>query len=228
MSDERKPHPKNAPGPFYIVDGCCVTCMAPHVQAPTLMGFDEVEGHCFVKQQPQTDDEIYRAIRAVAYSEFQCLRYGGNNADILRRLVEIGEAEACDVSLLATSTPILRNHVTFAAPFADDPWEVGLALRHFILSQNSEDEVTPAERAGNVVTFAWSWYEDHYHTLNVGRGENRDRFLVHHSPVWEPGSVSLSLEIDDWLRSDSRFSDVRWFTSDEWQRAGDEWQERPY
>jgi hypothetical protein len=23
MSDTTRPHPKNAPGPFYVVDGCC-------------------------------------------------------------------------------------------------------------------------------------------------------------------------------------------------------------
>jgi hypothetical protein len=232
MSDARKPHPKNAPGPFYIVNGCCMTCMAPHVGAPNLMGFDDVEGHCFVRQQPKTDDEIYRAIRAVGSSEVQCLRYGGNDPDILRRLIEFGESEACDVSLLRTSAPILRNHVTFAAGFANDPWEVALALRHYILSNNAEYKkfkVTHPKRKGKVVRLAYSWYEDHYYTLNVELGEPAtDRFLVHHSPIWEAGSVAVSLMIDDWLRSDSGFSDFRWFTSDQWERAGDQWQERPY
>lgn len=63
------PHPKNAPGPFYVVDGCCVTCLAPHAQAPEMMGFDEAEGHCFVARQPVTDDEVYRAVRAVWASD---------------------------------------------------------------------------------------------------------------------------------------------------------------
>jgi len=112
MSDAPTPHPKNAPGPFYVVNGCCMTCMAPHVQAPTLMGFDDVEEHCFVKQQPKTDDEIYKAIRAVRSAEVQCLRYKGNDPEIARRLVEIGEADACDVLLTTTSVPFLFNHFT--------------------------------------------------------------------------------------------------------------------
>ncbi len=232
MSDKPKPHAKNAPGPFYVVNGCCITCMTPHVQAPTLMGFDDVEKHCFVKQQPKTDDETYRAIRAVWSSEVQCLRYKGNDPEIMQRLVEIGEADACDVPLPTTSVPILRNHVTFAATFINDLWDVAIAIRDYILSHNSEYKrfkVTHPEREGRVVRFAYSWYEDHYYTLNVGRGEpETDRFLVHHSPIWDVGSVSVSLEIDDWLRSDPRFSDFRWFTSDVWERAGDEWQERPY
>jgi len=232
MSDERKPHPKNAPGPFYVENGCCMTCMAPHVQAPTLMGFDDLDGHCFVKQQPQTDEEIYLAIRAVRSSEVQCLRYRGHDLDIQRRLVEMGAADACDLPLATTSAPILRNHVTFATTFANEAWDVAIALRDYILSQNSEHvrlQVTHPKRKGQVVVFAYSWYEDRYYALSVGKGEPlTSRWLVQHSPIWEVGSVSVSLMIDDWMRRDPRFSDFRWYTSDGWDRAGDDWQERPY
>lgn len=232
MSNERKPHPKNAPGPFYIENECCITCMAPHAQAPTLMAFDDLDEHCFVQKQPQTDEEIYRAIRAVRSAEVQCLRYKGHDPDILRRLDEIGEVEACDYPLPATSGPILRNHVTFASAFADEPWHVAAALREYILSLNSEYvkyEVTHLERDGNVVAFAYSWFEDHYYTINVERGERlTSRWLVHHSGIWEAGSVGVSLMIDDWLRSDPRFSNFRWYTSEAWDEAGDDWQERPY
>ena len=232
MSDERKPHPKNAPGPFYVENGCCITCLAPHFEAPTLMGLDELEGHCFFQKQPESDQELYRAIRAVNVSEVQCLRYGGNDPDILRRLVEIGEANACDQPLPTTSVPILRNHVTFAATFADDPWHVAIALRDYILSQNSENvthKVTDPKYRGKVVSFAYSWFEDRYYTVNVQRGERlRNRWLVHHSPVWKAASVGISLMIDDWLRSDPRFSDFRWYSLDAWERASDDWQEYPY
>jgi hypothetical protein len=227
MSDQRTPHPKNAPGPFYVVDGCCITCMAPHAEAPTLMGFDDTEGHCFVKQQPQSDEEIYMAIRAVRSSEVQCLRYRGHDPVILRRLAEIGEANACD-SPPATSAPILRNRVTFATSFAHDAWDVTIALRDYILSQKSEHvtfRVTSPTRKGKKVVFAYSWYEDYYE-LTVGPANvSNDRWLVHHSPIWETGSVAVSLMIDDWLHSDPCFSDVRWYASEEMY---DEWQERPY
>lgn len=231
MTCERKPHPKNAPGPFYVEDGCCITCLAPHVHAPTLMGFDDLEGHCFVRQQPQTDEEIYRAILAVWSSEVQCLRYRGHDRDILRRLAEIGVGEVCDHPL-TTASPILRNHVTFAATFADEAWDVATALRDYILSQDSEyvkHKVTRPKRKGKVVAFAFSWFEDHYYSVYVEREEPQtSRWLVHHSPVWEVGSVGVTMMIDDWLRSDTRFSDFRWYTSDVWDGARDVWQERPY
>ena len=232
MSRERKPHPKNAPGPFYIENGCCMMCMAPHVQAPTLMGFDDSDGHCFVQKQPQTDEEIYRAIRAVRSAELQCLRYRGHDPDILRRLIEIGEGEACDHPLPTASVAILRNHVTFATTVAGEAWHVATVLKEYILSQNSEYvrfQVTHLKHHGEVVAFAYSWFEDHYYTINVQRGEPlTSRWLVHHSPIWEVGSVGVSLMIDDWLRSDPRFSDFRWYDSQAWDRAGDDWQERPY
>jgi len=232
MSDERRPHPKNAPGPFYVANGCCMQCMAPHAVAPSLMGFDDPDRHCFVKQQPQTDEDVYQAIRAVRSSEMQCLRYSGNDPDILRRLVEIGEAEACDNPSPTTSEPILRNHVTFVSILPHEVLDVALAFRYYILDQNSKFEryeVTQPKHEGNGVTFAFSWYEGRYYTISVERREPAtSRWLVKHSPIWEVGSVAVSLMIDDWLSNDPRFSDFRWFSSEVWDRAGDDWQRRPY
>ena len=226
-----KPHPKNAPGPFYVVDGCCITCLAPHAHAPTLMGFDEVEGHCFVKQQPQTEDEIYRSILAVWSSEVQCLRYRGNDPEILQRLVEIGEIHACDLPAPASSAPVLRNYVTFESTFANDAWDVAIAVRDQILTESSERagvKITPPKRKGEKVVFDYSWFEDNYYTLNFESGEpSTTRWLVHHSRIQKVGSVGLTLSIDDWLRRDPRFSNLRWYTSSAW-RAGGNWQERPY
>lgn len=232
MPDERKPHPKNAPGPFYIENGCCITCLAPHAQAPELMGFDDMEGHCFVAHQPQTEEELYRTIRAAWSSEVQCLRYKGNDPDIIRRLVEIGEGDTCDLPLPTNAVPILRNHVTFESDSAIDVWEVAMSFRNYIVSENSEHvrfKIVGPKRQGKVVRIDYAWYEDRYYTVNIERGElATDRWLVHHSQVWEAGSVSVSLMIDDWLRSDARFSDFRWYASDGWNVVGGDWQERPY
>ena len=227
-----KPHPKNAPGPFYVVDGCCIFCMAPHAQAPSLMGFDDAEQHCFVKQQPQTEDEIYRAIRAVTFAEVRCLRYKGNDPEIMRRLVEIGSSDVCDLPTPATSVQLLRNYVTFETTFASDAWDVAIAFKDKILSESSENrelKVTPPERKGKKVVFDYSWYENNYHTLTVESGEpSTNRWLVHHSRIGEVWSVGLTLNVDDWLRSDPRFSNFRWYTADAWRRGAHDWQEKPY
>lgn len=63
------------------------------------MAYDERDGepwHCYFKRQPQTPEEIERAIEAVCCSEIQGLRYAGNDPEILRRLVEKECRDCCD------------------------------------------------------------------------------------------------------------------------------------
>lgn len=231
MKDKSAPHPKNAPGPFYVVNGCCTACMVPHVMAPTLMGFDEAEGHCFFSRQPADEEELYRAVLAVRSSELQCLRYGGDDTGVLQRLAEIGEADACDHTPPRGAGLVLRNHVTCTAQFATRARDVAAALREHILGLNSEYaryKVTPLEDEGEAVKFTYTWYEDDYHPLRVGpaRGEG-GRWLIRNSADWGAASVSITLMLDDWLRGDTRFGSVRWYTADDWGRGGP-WRERPY
>jgi hypothetical protein len=115
---DRTPHARNVPGPFYILDRCCTACMVLHSVAPAMTGFDEQEGHCFVRKQPATAGEFYQAIEAVWVGELGCLRYGGDDPEIVRRLVELGEGSACDRPELTDAIPILRNHVTFQSATA--------------------------------------------------------------------------------------------------------------
>ena len=50
----------NADGGFYVVKDTCITCMAPHHEAPELMGMDDATG-CYFRRQPQTAEELYAA-----------------------------------------------------------------------------------------------------------------------------------------------------------------------
>jgi hypothetical protein len=205
--------------------------MVPHVMAPTLMGFDEAEGRCFFSRQPANEEELYRAARAVWSSELRCLRHGGRDPQVPRRLAEIGSADACDHPPLLGADLTLRNHVTFTAPFAARARDIAAALREHILGLSSEYvqyRATPLEAEGEEVKFTYSWYEDHYHPLWFGptRGEDR-RWLIRHSPAWEMAGVSISLMLDDWLHEDARFGSVRWYTAEAWSGGG-EWRERPY
>jgi hypothetical protein len=84
MGDDNRPHPKNVPGPFYVLDGCCTACEVPVAEAPELFTFDE-SNHCYVKRQPRAKDEFDRALRAAWFAELECIRYRGNDAVILRR-----------------------------------------------------------------------------------------------------------------------------------------------
>ena len=99
---KRRPYRLNAVGPFYSVDGGCVTCLAPHSAAPDLMGFyadpsgTHRRSHCFFERQPHTSEEIERAILAMEVSCIENLRYGGNDLAILKRLSDMGYRHLCD------------------------------------------------------------------------------------------------------------------------------------
>ena len=85
-----RPHPKNAPGGFYVEDTECMSCGVPHAFAPELMDWDtDPEGrpsHCFFRKQPETALELIHAVRAVEGSCCGALRYGGTDAEIIDKL----------------------------------------------------------------------------------------------------------------------------------------------
>ena len=90
----------NAPGDFYVVDGQCITCMAPHGVAPELMGFHAAPAggsHCYFARQPRNTTEVEAAVAAVTHSCCEALRYAGSDPDVLERLVEKGASDACDI-----------------------------------------------------------------------------------------------------------------------------------
>jgi hypothetical protein len=104
-------HPQ---GDFYVVDGDCITCGAPEAEAPDLIEHQKGEyGHCYFKRQPETEDEINRAINAVAVSCISGLRYRGTDESILKKLYEIGEQNQCDNVPIYKYKEVIRNKVKF-------------------------------------------------------------------------------------------------------------------
>ena len=91
------PYPTNSTGPFYVEKGCCISCQAPYHEAPDLMAHDEDGGHCFFRRQPETPEEVERAIRACCISCVSAVRYSGDDPEILRSFRELGRIDACDV-----------------------------------------------------------------------------------------------------------------------------------
>ena len=91
--------PSNVPGDFYVAKDECITCMAPEAEAPDLMGFDKAASSCYFRRQPETPEECERAIRAVWVSCCSAVRYRGQDPNIQRRLLELGQRESIDVPL---------------------------------------------------------------------------------------------------------------------------------
>jgi len=74
-------------------------CGVPDDEAPELFG--SADDHCYVKRQPQTPAEHDAMVNAMRAQELACIRYAGNDKALLRRLVDIGEGDQCDVFLPA-------------------------------------------------------------------------------------------------------------------------------
>jgi hypothetical protein len=100
---------KSASGDFYVQDTCCISCGVPQAIAPDLVGWtNENLTQCFWLKQPQTADELDRAIKIIHSQELGCHRYSGKDPAILQRL----PAEDCDhfrPDLKLHGTPLLRS-----------------------------------------------------------------------------------------------------------------------
>ena len=96
LSRKAPPHPRNAPGPFYVVNECCTLCQVP-AYAPTLFELDdEQEHHCWVKRQPTTPAELDQMLEIINMADLGCIRYGGADLDIIERLKAMNAADTVD------------------------------------------------------------------------------------------------------------------------------------
>ena len=88
------PHPANVPGPFYVQDGCCISCGVWEDVAPDLLAWIEEEderlSHCYVSRQPQTDAEFERMKQAMEVGEVDCIRVRACKAEWMENLRRSG------------------------------------------------------------------------------------------------------------------------------------------
>lgn len=92
-------YPKNVAGPFYIENGCCITCGVPVEIAPALFSWDddaEYPGHCFVSRQPANATEVDLIVDVMKHSEVYCLRYRGKDGNLKKHLIRSGYGGQCD------------------------------------------------------------------------------------------------------------------------------------
>jgi len=107
-------YPENTQGDFYVMNEVCITCSAPEAEAPDLIEHSKLEyGHCYFKKQPQTPDEIERAISAMEVSCIAGLRYGGTDENILKRIYEKGLDDLCDNKPIGKYKMIVWTKATF-------------------------------------------------------------------------------------------------------------------
>jgi len=233
MADDNRPHPRNAPGPFYVVNGCCMACDVPVSEAPDLFTYD-ASNHCYVKRQPCTKDELDRTLRAAWAAELGCIRYRGNDAEVLRRFAEFGSQDLCDVPPPADIGPVVRDRVTFDTDFTDcihlsavalaesyHVYLLGLDCRREGLGVRFRYRVPPVKGDAKAASLTYSWFKAHWHTVEFRVvGSLASRWLVHHFSADRAGGQGVSNQLADWLRDAGTFCRVRWYSSEEWAAAG--------
>ena len=123
--------------------------------------------------------------------------------------------------------PVLRNHVSFTvADPASRTWRGIHVLEDFadhLRCYPNEYRMTPIVQDGDEAYFSVCGFEDSFHRVVIrSTGRATGHWFVRHS--FGPG---LSETIDYWLKTSTRFADVRWYSEAEWDamRPG---QERPW
>lgn len=220
MNQPIKPHPKNASGPFYVEFGCCTACDVPMVEAPGLFAYDS-DNHCFVKRQPESSEEVTNAISAAWCAELQCIRYRGDDPDVLRRLAELDLRELCDVEPPANIVPLIRNHVTFVTNL-DSAARLAGRFREYLTSLNTdglrEFRFRAIQESDDSAAFECAWYEEDFHAIRVSAvAETESRWHVWHPMAGSLGDRGASNLVHSWLSSDGfECNDIKWYTESDW------------
>src|SRR3954463_2130453 len=84
---------------FYVKQGLCLGCCMTHEEAPDLMEHSaggSCSERCRFKKQPQTQEQLMRAVKATHVSCSRAVRYGGTDPEILKLLVSYGLHDQCD------------------------------------------------------------------------------------------------------------------------------------
>jgi hypothetical protein len=214
-------HPRNQPGPFYVVDAECISCGAPEAEAAQLMSHDD-KGHCFFVRQPSTEQEVDAAIRAVWTSCCGAVRHGGSDTNILDRFARIGESSRCDEQRAAGPSLSIRNYVRFSfGNFASTgSMETDLKQILELISGSLE-----GHSGGNGSFFRYGRDDASFLFVRGGQAfRNSIRFTVRHVAgiEWilhisenELALIGFGIGIDKALRRGHLFSNIRWLTEDQ-------------
>jgi hypothetical protein len=111
---ERKAHPPNVEGPFYVEDRCCLTCSLPETVAPDMFRYTEEKDHCYVYQKPRTKDQLDRMIEAMEGAELACIRCRSRDHGLLAALTKNGLEVQCDTegpATVSTNIPTTRFRI---------------------------------------------------------------------------------------------------------------------
>ncbi len=209
MAAEHRPYGKNAAGAFYVVEGCCTLCGVPETVAPAL--FDADREQCFVRRQPATSRELGRMLLTVLTAEFACIRYRGDDAEILRRLAEMGEGQVCDVPPPVGVVPVTRRIVSFVRLELASALELLAALTAWLTREGTRFRARALTGDAQEAVMEFAWYEEEYHRVRCTRIDRADAQWV-----LRIDSMGAALTVHDWLEISPGVTQMCWYSEAEW------------
>jgi len=209
---------ENSQGDFYVEDGVCTSCGAPQAEAPDLIDHSKLlYGHCYFKKQPETDDEIERAINAIAVSCIAGLRYGGTDEKILKRLYEIGESEQCDHKPIGNYKTIIWNKVRFCYNGSIKELAELLTTKMVLGQTHLNKQIINFKLDSNSFEFIYRWTNgmtgnifkcyligDNKFHIDIGKEENGHEISIRGN----------AMDFNSILSSENNVSEILWFDQD--------------
>jgi len=221
ITDKKLPerYPENSQGDFYIENEACLACGSTEGEAPDLIEHSQKEyGHCYFKKQPQTDDEIDRAINAIHVSCLGGLRYGGKDEKILKRLYEIGLDNLCDQKPAGNYKTIIRNKVTFNYSGTiielSDNIKSQVVMRYPQLVSKILNYITNNK---DYFEFIYRWTDRLTGTIHKCNFQSNGQCRIDLIKEKDGDLISLiadSLYIDVILQNDKNATEINWFDMD--------------
>ena len=224
-----KPHPLNAPGDFYVEDGCCTACEVPFTEAPSQFKYDDTS-HCYICRQPSTVEETEGMLNAIACADLQCIRYRGSDNQIFDRLAALGEVEVCD-NPPAGFRPRIRNHVAFTTAEDISLRQLVSLFTKFLEEQTTDSFSYDIKRADIRATSARLRFaaqitmpemrsKGPYDTAmfqSLDASDSRGDCCAYHENESSPG---VSWLLQRWLAGSPIVGNAHWFTRNEWLENG--------
>lgn len=217
----KKRYALNVIGPFYVEDGCCTSCGVPQSIAPALFAENEHD-HCYVRRQPVGDPETDAMLRVIATQELGCIRYGGSDPAILRRLVECGGADQCDQPAPRGVVPVRRDHVRVTAKPRATPWTAKEILERVVAFNARWRSTSWHATSETSASVSVSWFEDNYHRIEAFASDGDSVWIIRHH-----GPPRMSDSIHDWLIQESEIESIRWQTREQAESDG-AWASTPW
>jgi hypothetical protein len=188
-----------------VVPECCILCGIPEEIAPEL--FRTGEDHCFFLRQPRSRQEVDAAIEAMLSSEVDCIRYGGADPEIMKRIGRAGVASQADHGRPNDYAPLVKDRVEFSFP--DPRGEHDLADRfRSDLSRNERYTVGFSFRR-RAVRFAW--WNRNFHVVEFEPFGDAHRVIL--KPSFPEALLGVARVVDEWLRA-AGARDIAWRTRD--------------